>query len=346
MHAAMITQPLLCGRTREQSVVFALDDCVALAGARFQTCAIEDRDAPPGVLNETRFLQLERALGDAFAANAEHVGDKFLRHHQFGTLQPIQAQQKPAAQLLIEGMVPIAYCGLRHLRDEGLRVSQEQVKSRLSLVEFGFHEGRLQPTSEPRALHDRAAGRGFTAHEKRHTHDAFVSDDRNLRGGAIFHDVEQGDDCGDGKIDVVKRDARLVYHFTEWHIDALEQGCPTAPFLGRQCGQEMISPEVFVSVHGYLARERQQRVCHLDGRTPPTRCTRQGVMSDSARSLPRSARCRVVLALEEDCCGAIPRSARRAITSSSGSCLRAWRISIASVRRRAYGKMLGSVPPR
>jgi hypothetical protein len=252
MHAVAITQSLWCRRGGKQSVVFALDDCVALAGARFQAGAIEHRDAPPGVLNETSFLQLERALGDAFATNAEHVGNKFLRHHQFATLQPIQAQQQPAAQLLIEGMMPIAYRGLRHLRDESLGVSQQQVKSRPSLIEFRFHEGRPQPTSQPRALHNCAAGGGFTPHEKRHTHDAFVSDDRNLRGCAVFHDVEQGDDCGDGKIDVVERDAGLVHHFTEWHIDALEQGCPTAPFLGRQCGQEMISPEVFVSAHWYL----------------------------------------------------------------------------------------------
>jgi hypothetical protein len=32
---------------------------------------------------------------------------------------------------------------LRHLRDERLGVSQEQVKSRPSLIEFRFHEGRL-----------------------------------------------------------------------------------------------------------------------------------------------------------------------------------------------------------
>jgi len=80
---------------------------------------------PPGILDETGFLQLQRALGHAFPANAEHVGDEFLRHHQFGTLQSIEAQEKPAAQLLIKGMVPIAHGGLRHLRDERLGISQE-----------------------------------------------------------------------------------------------------------------------------------------------------------------------------------------------------------------------------
>ena len=130
-------------RYGKQSVVFALDDRVALACARFQAFAIEDRDMPPGILNETRFLQLESALGHAFSANAEHVGNEFLRHHQFGTLQSIEAQEKPAAQLLVKGMVPVTYRGLSHLRDERLGVSQEQVKSRPRLIEFRFHERSL-----------------------------------------------------------------------------------------------------------------------------------------------------------------------------------------------------------
>ena len=48
---------------------------------------------------------------------------------------------------------------------------------------------------------------------------------------------------------MVERDAGFVYYFTEWHVDALEQGCPTAPFLGRQRGQELIFPEIIVCLH-------------------------------------------------------------------------------------------------
>src|SRR5579862_2303060 len=111
-------------RRGKQSVVFALDDCVALARARFQPLAIEDRDTPSGILNETGSLQLESSLGDAFSPNAEHVGNQFLRHHQFRTLQPVEAQKKPPAKLLIERMMPVAYRGLRHLRDERLGIPQ------------------------------------------------------------------------------------------------------------------------------------------------------------------------------------------------------------------------------
>jgi hypothetical protein len=106
--------------------------------------------------------------------------------------ESIEAQKKPPAQLLIEGMVPITDCGLSHLRDERLGISQKQVKSRPCLIEFRFHNCRIQPASEARALHDCPARGRFAAHEKRHTHDAFVADHRNFCGGAILHDVEQG----------------------------------------------------------------------------------------------------------------------------------------------------------
>jgi hypothetical protein len=73
--------PSATGPRRQQSVVFALDDGVALTGPSFQTLAIEDRDVPPGILDETGFLQLQSGLGHAFSANPEHVGDEFLGHH-------------------------------------------------------------------------------------------------------------------------------------------------------------------------------------------------------------------------------------------------------------------------
>ena len=52
-----------------------------------------------------------------------------------------------------------------------------------------------------------------------------------------------------GKINVIERGARFVYDLPKRHIDAFEQGFPTAPFLGRQRGQEAIFPEIVVSLH-------------------------------------------------------------------------------------------------
>src|SRR5258707_24332 len=45
-----------------------------------------------------RFPLMETARwGRAFAAHAKHVGDQFLSHHQFITLQTVQTQQQPPA---------------------------------------------------------------------------------------------------------------------------------------------------------------------------------------------------------------------------------------------------------
>ena len=68
-----------------------------------------------------------RCRRHAFAAHAQHVGDQLLGHHEVGGGESVHAQQQPAAQLLIERMVAVAHGGLRHLRDERLRVAQQQM---------------------------------------------------------------------------------------------------------------------------------------------------------------------------------------------------------------------------
>jgi hypothetical protein len=44
--------------------------------------------------------------------------------------QAVEAEQQPAAQLLVERVVAVAHRGLRHLRDQRLRVAQQQVQHR------------------------------------------------------------------------------------------------------------------------------------------------------------------------------------------------------------------------
>src|SRR3990167_477829 len=120
-------EPLLFGNAiGQQAVVLFLDNLVALAGAPFQPRAIQHIDAPPGIADEPRTLQLEGRLRHAFAPHAQHVGDQLLRHHQLVALQAVQAQQQPAAQLLVQRMVAVAHGGPRQLSNERLRVAQQQ----------------------------------------------------------------------------------------------------------------------------------------------------------------------------------------------------------------------------
>ena len=96
----------------EQAVVLVFDHPVTLADGRFQTAPVEDRDMTAHVRNQSIFLQAPSRMGDAFSAHTQHVGNEFLRHHQFIRLQAVAAQEQPAAELLLHRVEAIADGGL------------------------------------------------------------------------------------------------------------------------------------------------------------------------------------------------------------------------------------------
>jgi hypothetical protein len=75
-------------------------------------------------------MELAGRFGHTAARDAEHVGDELLGHQDLVRLEAIEAEEKPAAELLIDGVMTVAHRGLRHLRDQGLRIAQEQAVQR------------------------------------------------------------------------------------------------------------------------------------------------------------------------------------------------------------------------
>ncbi len=96
----------------------------------FQVCTIEHAKFTPVVSDQPQALQRTGSGGDTHAAHAQHVGDELPRHHEFRLAQTIQTEQQPAAQLLVQRMAAVAHSGLRHLGDEVLRVTQQQMQNR------------------------------------------------------------------------------------------------------------------------------------------------------------------------------------------------------------------------
>ena len=121
---------------RAATIKLLLDHPVALAGLLFEARTIQDPDAAPAVMDQAELLQFSGRLRDTLAAHAEHVGNEFLRHHQLVGGQPVEAEQQPAAQLLVHGMMAIARRGLRHLRQQRLCVAQQQVLQRTGAEEL------------------------------------------------------------------------------------------------------------------------------------------------------------------------------------------------------------------
>ena len=79
-------------------------------------------------------------LGDALSPHPEHVGDEVLRHDKIVAVEPVQAQEQPAAKLLIQGVMPIADRCLGHLREQSLRIAEQKVHHVPRSVEFREHE--------------------------------------------------------------------------------------------------------------------------------------------------------------------------------------------------------------
>src|SRR5229473_3553439 len=71
------------GLAGEQSIVFPLDDRVAFAGAKFELCTVEHRDMTSAVRDEPGCVQSAGSFGDPLSADAQQIGDEFLRHDQF-----------------------------------------------------------------------------------------------------------------------------------------------------------------------------------------------------------------------------------------------------------------------
>ena len=87
--------------------------------------------------------------------------------------------------------MPIAHGGLRHLREQRLRVTQQQVLHGPTANEFLLEALATQLVSMARTLHHCAVRRRFTTHEERDANDAFVADYRDLSGGAVRQHVQE-----------------------------------------------------------------------------------------------------------------------------------------------------------
>jgi nitrogen-specific signal transduction histidine kinase len=170
------------------------DHGIALARQLFELRSVEHGDFSPRITNDAQLLQLAGRLGDAFAAHAEHVRDELLRHLQLIARETIERQQQPAAQLLFERVMPVADRGLRHLRNERLGVTQQDVEHFAVAIEFLLEPVAGQAIGVAGALHDGAARRGLAAHEQRDPDGAFIADHGDFGGRSILHDVQQRHD--------------------------------------------------------------------------------------------------------------------------------------------------------
>ncbi|PXX38040.1 hypothetical protein NA66_100318 [Burkholderia pyrrocinia] len=86
----------------KQAVEFSPDHAVAFAHTLFEPGAIQYLDVSIVGADQSGILKFQRSFRHALPSDTEHVGDQLLRHFQFARWQPVETEQQPAAQLLID----------------------------------------------------------------------------------------------------------------------------------------------------------------------------------------------------------------------------------------------------
>jgi len=69
-------------RLSQQPIELVFDHAVTFAHSLFEFLAVQDRDAAADVSDRSGILQSTGSNGNAFAANAQHVGNQLLGHDQ------------------------------------------------------------------------------------------------------------------------------------------------------------------------------------------------------------------------------------------------------------------------
>jgi hypothetical protein len=211
-------------RQPQQAVELALDHRVAFTRALLERRTHEHRDRAPAVPDQPVGLQPADRRVDACCRHAEHVGDQLLGHLERTGRQPVHAEKQPAAQLLLQRMMPVAYRRLRHLRDQRLGVAQQEQLERAAAIELApDHHGR-NAVGMARVLHHRAAGGRFAAHERRDADHPFVSGKRELRRGSVARHREQRNDAIGREIDVVEALAGFVHGASQRQRNPFQAG--------------------------------------------------------------------------------------------------------------------------
>lgn len=199
--AQPIPLPELCYAGLE-TLTFPLDEPVALATQLLQLMPIEYGNGLGVVIDYPLAPEL---IGSAYHVRATSTGpvsEQLLRHRRTVTRQMIKPEQEQATELLIDRMMPGTNGSLRHLRDQGLRITQHESQQISVTVELILEQRTLEAKGMAAALNHGPAREILSANRQGDTHHPVISNDRNLRSGTVLCLIEQRDEGIDREIDV------------------------------------------------------------------------------------------------------------------------------------------------
>ncbi len=178
---------------------------------------------PAHIANYSRVLKSSGGNRYALAPHAEQVRNNFLRQNYLVGLQAIVAEKKPAAKPLLERMQAVADGGLRNMRNQRLRITEQNVLQRAAPRKFVLNNFRFDAERAARNLHDGLIGRGFAAHKQGDSQHAASARHSHLGGRAVGCNVKKRNNRGRRKIEIRRLVARMVNKFAATQLNEFKR---------------------------------------------------------------------------------------------------------------------------
>ena len=177
---------------------------------------------------------------------------KLLGHGESIARQSILRGEQPAAETLIETMVPVAHRRLRDQPHERIGVLHQHLLQFRRMEEFPLERALVDAQRLPALQYDGAIGRRAIVEHRAESDHALATDDRDLGGEAVLQNMVQGDDGRRRKIGMGDLATDVGQHVSGRQVDAIESSGQATPRLFRQIAEQSIAREFFRRVHGFL----------------------------------------------------------------------------------------------
>ena len=213
------------GRLPQHPFVRVQIGLVAAACSCLETAPIENRDVASAVVNQPSGLQRACRLGDANAADAEHVGEKFLRNMECVGVRAILRHQQPACETRLDNVKARARGSLRELAQLDENVLVDLALQGRAAFEFAAECGGIHLQCGPFPLHHGAYRRDIHAERERNPQHSFVSNQSNFESRRIVDRHDQRNEASGGEEDTVSGSRR---------VRRAPRQTPASPFRTRQ----------------------------------------------------------------------------------------------------------------
>jgi hypothetical protein len=122
-----------------------------------------------------RRLQITSGAGDADAAHAQHVGQKFVGQVEAVGMRPILGHQQPASEPRTDAVKTCASGRRRKLCHQHIQVAVQGLLESLAASEFTTKRRRCDTPRRSRALHQRMQGDGVHSEDELRAQNAAIA---------------------------------------------------------------------------------------------------------------------------------------------------------------------------